>query len=100
MSNRQIAAALTRARTKYNLSQAQVAREAGVSPAYVSAVESGHEKASEKLLRFYAEKFRLDFDELARASGRVPSDVKQHLVETPGAIAKVRSDMKKQPATK
>ena len=87
--------ALRRARVLYAVGLRELARQAEVSAAYLSKVETGQQKPSERVLRIYADKFRVDFDELNRLAGRVPDDVKVHLVQTPGAIRRLRNQMKK-----
>lgn len=87
--------ALRRARVLYAVGLRELARQAEVSATYLSKIETGQQKPSERILRIYADKFRVDFDELNRLAGRVPDDVKDHLVQTPGAIRKLRSQMKK-----
>ena len=82
---------MCRARLLYAVSQKEMALAIGVSPALISRVESGRERPSERILKVYSERFRMDLDELNRMVGRVSSDVREHLVSTPGAVDKVRS---------
>jgi transcriptional regulator with XRE-family HTH domain len=90
-----LGAALRRARMKYDVGLREMARHADVSATYISKIEHGQTVPSEKILRLYAAKFRIDFDEISRLAGRVPSDVQRHLVRTPDALKKVRKDMGK-----
>lgn len=84
---------LRRARERYSVGLRELARQADVSAAYLSSVENGQEVGSERILKIYASRFRMDFDELSRVAGRVPTDMQTHLVKTPGAIAKLRDEM-------
>lgn len=87
--------ALRRARMLYSMGLRELAREADVSATYLSKVETGQTKPSERVLRIYSDKFRVDFDELNRLAGRVPDDVKDHLVQTPGALRRLRNQIEK-----
>lgn len=87
--------ALRRARMLYAVGLRELAREAEVSATYLSKIETGQTKPSERVLRIYSSKFRVDFDELSRLAGRVPGDVEQHLVQTPGALRRLRTQMRK-----
>lgn len=87
--------ALRRARVLYDTGLRELARDADVSAAYLSKIETGQTKPSERILRLYSDRFRVDFDELSRLAGRVPDDVSQHLVKTPGAIRRLRNQMQK-----
>lgn len=67
----------------------------GISPAYLSRIETGKELAvSEAVLNSFAAHLGLNADELCALSGRVPLDVMTLLVDTPGAIARVRRLLK------
>lgn len=72
----------------------ELARQVGVSAAYLSRVETGKDLPSEKVLRIYSNAFCIDFDELTILAGRIPRDVTSHLVKTPGAIKRLRNQMK------
>lgn len=87
--------ALRRARVLYAVGLRELARQADVSATYLSKVETGQQKPSERVLRIYSEKFRVDFDEINRLAGRIPDDVRDHLVQTPGAIKRLRNQMEK-----
>lgn len=91
-----LCAALRRARALYNMPLRMLAPKADVSVSFLSRVENGHERPTERVLRVYAAAFRMDFDELNRLAGRVPNDVVQHLVNTPGAVQRVRAEMKEE----
>jgi transcriptional regulator with XRE-family HTH domain len=87
--------ALRRARMLYDVGLRELARDADVSATYLSKIETGQTKPSDRILRMYSDRFRVDFDELSRLAGRVPDDVSQHLVKTPGAIRRLRNQMEK-----
>lgn len=86
---------LRRARELYAIGLREFARDVGLSAAYVSRIETGHMKPSDKVLRMYADKFRADFDELSRLAGRVPEDLREHLVKNPASIKKLRETIRK-----
>lgn len=90
-----LATILLRARTKYAVGVRALAAEFRVSASLISQIERGTAKPSERLLKLYADRFRLDFDELAVLAALVPSDVARHLVENPQIIRKIREDMEK-----
>lgn len=85
-----LAAHLCRARVLYGVSQREMAEHIGVSPALISRIEHGRERPSERVLKAYADRFRMELDELNRLAGRVSSDVREHLLATPGAVDRVR----------
>jgi transcriptional regulator with XRE-family HTH domain len=70
-----------------------MADEIGVSPGYLSRAEQGKTKPSERILRAYADRFRISFDELSRLAARIPADIAHHLVTRPGALERVREEM-------
>lgn len=73
----------------------EMAELVGISPAYLSRIETGKEvAASEGVLNSLAVHLGLSADELCALSGRVPLDVMTLLVDTPGAIPKVRRWLK------
>jgi transcriptional regulator with XRE-family HTH domain len=90
-----LGAALRRARVLHAMGLRELARQSDVSATYLSKVETGQQKPSERILRIYSDMFCVDFDELNRLAGRVPGDVRQHLVQTPGAIKRLRNQMEK-----
>lgn len=89
----QVALALCRARTKYAMSLRSLAREENLSASQLWRVENAQEGASDRVLDIYARRFRLDRDEIYRLAGRLPSDLKEHLVSDPRAVQRVRRDM-------
>lgn len=73
----------------------ELAELVNISPAYLSRIETGKELAvSEAVLNSFAAHLGLNADELCALSGRVPLDVMTLLVDTPGAIARVRRLLK------
>ncbi len=90
-----LAAHLRRARTKYNATLRGLAREEDLSHTQLWRVEAAQEQASERVLEVYSRRFRMNLDELCRLRGVVPSDVKEHLAHTPGAVQKVRRSMRR-----
>lgn len=82
-------------REKVGFGLRELAALVGISPTYLSRIETGKELAvSEGVLNSLAAHLGLNADELCALSGRVPRDVMTLLVDTPGAIAKVRRLLK------
>jgi transcriptional regulator with XRE-family HTH domain len=89
-----LALKLARLRAQPPVGLRELARREQLSATFLSRCENGHESPSERILRIYADSFGVDFDELCKLSGRVPSDVAHHLLNAPGAVRRVRKEMK------
>lgn len=96
MTDRQkaMAAALKRGRARYKMGLREMARHIGIDPAQLSRVENGLEAPSDRILHAYADKFRMDFDELSTLAGRVPKDVKKYMVHDVEVVKRVRDEMR------
>lgn len=86
---------LRQARMLASMSLRELARCSDVSAAFLSQVENGAVAPSERVLAIYAEWFCLDFDELNKEAGRVPVELQQHLLKTPGALKRLRRQREK-----
>ena len=64
----------------------EMAKKLGISPAYLSRIETSEEKnpPAEELLRKIAELLDDNFDELMSLAGRIPTDVKEYITKDPG----------------
>lgn len=62
--NAEVGMVLGRARGKYRMPLDAVATELGVSLRYLEQVEAGTATAGPKVLKYYADKFRIELDEL------------------------------------
>lgn len=62
----QLAQALRRARTKYDMGLRELAREEEMSTSQLWRVENAQEQASERVLEIYATRFRMELSELRR----------------------------------
>ena len=76
---------IRRIRTEKNLGLRETAKKAGISPTFLSRVESAQERAvpAEDTIRRLAEAIGDDFNELMALAGRVPSDVKDYVSGDP-----------------
>lgn len=76
---------LRRRRKERDLGLREMAQKTGVSPSYLSRLESGDETnpPSESVIGRIADVLIEKPDELMRLSGRLPSDVKQYVASTP-----------------
>lgn len=71
----QVGAILRKAREKAGVGLREAAREMGddgISPSYLSSVETGQARASERVCDFYAFRFGLPVEHLQAAAGNVP----------------------------
>ncbi|NND71097.1 MAG: helix-turn-helix transcriptional regulator [Rhodothermales bacterium] len=85
---------LRRKRKKKNMSQRALASEAEVNFTYLSKVENdvpGFSTVSESTLKKMADALDVDADEMITRAGKVPSDVKQMLVDDFSLIKKLRN---------
>jgi transcriptional regulator with XRE-family HTH domain len=78
---------------RYKVGLCELARALQISPSYLSRIENGQERPSERILEAYAVRFRLDLDEMSRLAGIVPRDIRRHLVTSPHALRMVRQAM-------
>lgn len=62
----QLAQALRRARTKYDVGLRELARDENMSASQLWRVESAVEQASERVLEIYSTRFRMEISELRR----------------------------------
>lgn len=68
-----------------------LARRAGISPTYLSRIETSDEKTpSEDVINHLADQVGGGRDELMRLAGRIPSDVRDMLLEDAGLVAFLR----------
>lgn len=67
-----------------------VARDIGVDPAHLSRIERGKKTPSLELQEKVAHYYATDLDELSVASGSLPDDVIQMLLEHPEALDEIR----------
>lgn len=86
---------LRRARMKYVMGLRELAREEDLSAEYLSAVELGKERASERVIEIYSTRFGMERDELMRLVGRIPTDVRKHLLKSKKNMARIRDEMKR-----
>jgi transcriptional regulator with XRE-family HTH domain len=84
---------LRRGRVLYGIGLNELAADIGVSGAYLSRVENGRVRPSDKVLQVYADRFRMSMDELSRLASRIPRDIARHLVTRPGALERIRQEM-------
>lgn len=76
----QVGAILRRAREKSGMGLREAAREMGadgISPSFLSSVETGGARASERVCDFYARAFGLPAEALQTAAGNVPIAVRR-----------------------
>ncbi len=91
----QLGNALRRARMKYVTGLRELAREEDLSAEFLSAIELGKAKAPESVLKVYAKRFRLDITELMRLAGRIPTDLKKHLLKSKKNMERARENMRR-----
>lgn len=87
---------LRRARQKFGMTLRELSKESGIDSAYLSRIENGQEKVSDRALDEYSERFRVDRDEANRLAGRVSGDVERFLVKHPDALKRIREEMKEE----
>ena len=72
MSNLEsLCGALRRARSRYKVPLRDLCAELGLSAAALSQIESGKSLPSAEVLRLYADRFRLDLDELLKTARQI-----------------------------
>ncbi len=83
---------IRRKRLDRGLGLREAARLAGISPSYLSRIETAGDRSppAEKVLRAIAEVLGDDFDELMSAAGRVSEDVAAFITLSPGMPAFLR----------
>ena len=89
--------ALRRGRVLYKLGLNELAADIGVDAGYLSRVERGQVRPSERILQIYSDRFRMSMDELGRLAARIPADIAHHLITRPGALERVRREMTPEP---
>jgi transcriptional regulator with XRE-family HTH domain len=72
------------------VTQAQLARELGVTGSMVSRLEAGVRRPSRELLRVLADWFDTDPDDLGASLGVMPADLQERLSRDPEAVKEVR----------
>jgi len=84
---------LRQRRLELGIGLRELASKVGISPTFLSRVETNDEKSppAEKNLRALAEQLQLDADELLTLAGRVSSDVVEMLIRDPGLLAFLRT---------
>lgn len=82
---------LVAARGRAGVTQAQIARRARLSRAYIAQIENGYRLPSARVLHAYADLCALNADALCWAWGCLPEDVHQRLLEEPELWARVRA---------
>ena len=88
---------LRRKRREKNKSQRTLAEEAGINFTYLSKVENdvpGFDSLSEPTLTRIASALEVDPDEMITRAGKIPSDVKQMLVDDFSLIKEIRRQRK------
>ena len=88
---------LRRKRREKNKSQRTLAEEAGINFTYLSKVENdvpGFDSLSEPTLNRIASALEVDPDEMITRAGKIPSDVKQMLVDDFSLIKEIRRQRK------
>lgn len=93
-----LASRLRAARERVGLSLREVARRVDVSAAYLGRVEAGDHEPSEKHMRAICSELGLDFDETMASAGRLPDDVVRFITRTPGALERIRKQMRRSEA--
>lgn len=96
--NVKLATRISAARQRLGLSLRELARRIGVSASYLMRVENGEHEPSEKHLRAICSEVELDFDETMVSAGRLPDDVVRFITRTPGALERIRRQMRRSEA--
>lgn len=86
---------LRRARTKYAMGLRELARKEDLSAEFLSAIELGKARAPEGVLKIYAKQFGMDMDELMRLAGRIPTDLKEHLLRSKKNMKRIREEVRR-----
>lgn len=85
------------ARVAAGISLRSMAEEIGISPAYLSRVETETIQGtpSEQIVYAFASVLKMDSDELMRLGGRIPKDVQNYILENPSVLKRLRKGMGK-----
>lgn len=76
---------LRRRRNDKKLGLREAAGKLGISPTYLSRIETNEEKPpAEEVLKAMAQLLDENFDELMTIAGRIPSDVAEYIGSDPG----------------
>ena len=77
---------LRKRRLEKKLGLREAAGKVGISPTYLSRIETSEEKSppAEEVLKALAALLEENFDELMTLAGRIPSDVAQYIASDPG----------------
>jgi transcriptional regulator with XRE-family HTH domain len=81
---------LRQARLDKDLGLRELAKELGITPSYLSDIESDRRVPSEDVLRVMSERLDLDFDELMARAARFGEDAERYLKRHPAAAALFR----------
>ncbi len=75
----------------------ELADKLGISPAYLSRVETESVECvpSESLILAIASTLNQPADELQRLAGRVPTDIKEHILSNPKVLRRLRKEVEK-----
>jgi transcriptional regulator with XRE-family HTH domain len=74
-------------REELGLSLRQTAHKVGISPTYLSDVETGQETTpAERVIRALASVLNDDFDSLMHLAGRIPSDLQAYIASDPSML--------------
>lgn len=86
MDNESFGERVRRRRLELRLGLRDTARQAGISPTFLSRVETGAEKAipSEEVIQNLSGILHEDFDQLMALAGRIPSEVAEFVKSAPG----------------
>ena len=88
-------------RTRKGFGLNQLADRIGISPAYLSRVETGKlgNTPSEELRGKLATELGLGHDEVCRLARRIPSDVECYVLDNPGVLKRLRREMNRRSAS-
>lgn len=82
-------------RTSDGISLTKMAQRLRISKSHLSRIERNRETAlSRRLLVRISRALRVEMDSIFIAAGRVPDDVAQWIVSTPGALEQLRKQMR------
>lgn len=81
---------LRQARLGKDLGLRELAKELGITPSYLSDIESDRRVPSEEVLLAISERLELDFDELMARAARFGEDAERYLKRHPAAAALFR----------
>ena len=93
MTKESLGQRIRRLRDEKDLGLRETAKKVGISPAYLSRIETNEEKTppGEKVLKGLAEVLDDKIDLLMSLAGRVPADVKEFIAKDPGLPQFLRS---------